>query len=232
MHTLNYENVGFNPISRLLGICSAIATLILLSLYTITLLLGFLSLESPEEAIGDPIFSILEILIVLLMPAMVCLMVAVHAWAPAQTKALSLTALVFMALVAVLTCSLHFLILTLSRTPVLVDFPGLKAQMSFEWPSVAYALDVLAWDFFYAISVLFAAPVFSGNKLSLWIRALMTTSGVLALAGLAGVITGDMRLRNIGILGYVAVFLPVVALLLVLFYTANTNSETRVSATD
>jgi hypothetical protein len=48
----------------------------------------------------------------------------------------------------------------------------------------------------------------------------MIASGVLAFAGLSGVVVGDMQLRNISIVGYVGVFLVVVALLAVLFYRA------------
>jgi hypothetical protein len=89
---------------------------------------------------------------------------------------------------------------------------------SFTWPSFAYSLDILAWDFFFALSMLFAAPVFADGQLARWIRALMTISGILALAGLTGAAVGDMQLRNIGILGYLVVFLVVAALLGVLFY--------------
>ena len=90
--------------------------------------------------------------------------------------------------------------------------------LSFKWPSVSYALDILAWDVFFALSVLFAAQVFRGNRLATSIRVLLVASGALALAGLSGIIVGDMQLRNIGIVGYVGVF-PVAALLLaVLFY--------------
>lgn len=66
--------------------------------------------------------------------------------------------------------------------------------------------------------MLFDAPVFSGGQPARWIRALMIISGVLAFAGLAGAATGDMQLRNIGIVGYLLVFLVVAALLGVLFY--------------
>jgi predicted lysophospholipase L1 biosynthesis ABC-type transport system permease subunit len=76
----------------------------------------------------------------------------------------------------------------------------------------------VAWDFFFALSMFFAAPVFNGNRLATSIRILMIASGVLALAGLAGVVAGDMQLRNIGIIGYVVVFLVVAGLLGVLFY--------------
>jgi hypothetical protein len=108
--------------------------------------------------------------------------------------------------------------LTLIRQPAFAGQPWLPLVFSFEWPSVAYALDILAWDVFFPLSMLFAAPVFSGSRLAAWIRGLMIASGALSLAGLSGVVVGDMRLRNIGIVGYVGEFLVVVALLAVLFY--------------
>jgi hypothetical protein len=93
----------------------------------------------------------------------------------------------------------------------------LPLLLSFKWPSVAYALDILAWDVFFAVSVLFAAPVFGDGRLATSIRVSMIASGVLALAGLSGVVVGDMQLRNIGIVGYAGVF-PVAALLLAILF--------------
>ena len=113
---------------------------------------------------------------------------------------------------------MHFVILTLSRQPEFAGQPWVPLVLSFEWPSVAYALDILGWDFFFALSMLFAAPVFRGSRLAAWIRGLMIVSGMLALAGLSGVVVGDMQLRNIGLVGYVGVFLVVAALMAVLFY--------------
>ena len=188
--------------------------------YAVTLAMGLASLDSPQEPIGDPMFTILEVLIITMMPAMVALMVVVHAWAPMHAKTLSLTSLVFMGILAGLTCSVHFVTLTLSRQPEFAGQPWLPLVLSFNWPSVVYALDILGWDVFFPLSMLFAAPVFWGSRLAAWIRVLMTASGVLALAGLSGVVVGDMQLRNIGIVGYVGVFLVVTALLAVLFYRA------------
>jgi hypothetical protein len=208
----------FTATARGLGIFSAAATVVLLVAYAVTLVVGLASLESPQQPIGDPMFTILEVLIILTMPAMVALMVAVHAWAPTRTKTLTLTSIVFMGLLAGVTCIVHFCILTLSRQPEFAGRSWEPLVLSFEWPSVAYALDILAWDIFFALSMLFAAPAFSGSRLAAWIRVLMIASGVLSLAGLSGVVAGDMQLRNIGIVGYVGVFLVVVALLAVLFY--------------
>jgi hypothetical protein len=214
------DSIKFTATARRLGIFSAAATIILLVAYAVTLAMGLASLESPQQPIGDPMFTLLEILIIIMMPAMVALMVTVHAWAPMHAKTLSLTSLVFMGMLAGLTCSVHFCILTLSRQPEFTAQPWLPLVLSFNWPSVVYALDILGWDVFFPLSMLFAAPVFWGSRLAAWIRVLMTASGVLALAGLSGVVVGDMQLRNIGIVGYVGVFLVVTALLAVLFYRA------------
>src|ERR671921_1309874 len=213
----------FTATARRFGIFSGAATVILLLAYAATLTVGLASLESPREPIGEPMITMLEILIISMMPAMVALMVAVHAWAPMHAKTLTLTSLIFMGLLAGVTCSLHFMILTLSHRPEFSGQPWQPLVFSFEWPSVAYALDIVSWDFFFALSMLFAAPVFSGSRLASWIRVLRIASGVIALAGLIGVVAGDMQLRNIGIVGYVGLFLIVAALLAVFFYRANSK---------
>ena len=111
------------------------------------------------------------------------------------------------------------------------EFAGqawLPLIFSFTWPSVAYALDILAWDLFFPLSVLSAAYVFRGSRLATAIRVLLVVSGVLALGGLSGVVTGEMALRSIGILGYVGVF-PVAALLLAILFWRTTPGETRIA---
>ena len=217
--------VEFTATARRFGIFSAVATVILLVAYAATLIVGLASLESPDQPIGEPMITILEVLIISMMPAMVALMVAVHAWAPMPAKTLSLTSLMFMGLLAGVTCSLHFMILTLSRQPEFTGQPWQPLVFSFNWPSIAYALDIVVWDVFFALSMLFAAPVFSGSRLAAWIRWLMIASGVLSLAGLSGVAVGDMQVRNIGIVGYVGVFLVVAVLLAVFFHRAKPKSE-------
>jgi hypothetical protein len=209
--------MDFSLSARRLGI-SAAAGIVLLGLgYAVTLILGLLSLRSPLQPIGGWYFSILELLILPIALSAVVLMVAVHAWAPPEAKAYSLTALVLMGLLAGLTCSVHFVILTVGRQIASADLTRSALFLSFTWPSVAYALDIVAWDVFFGLAMLFAAPVFGGGRLPTSIRILMIASGVLALAGLSGVVVGDMQLRMIGVIGYAAVF-PVVALLLAILF--------------
>lgn len=207
---------SFTPSARRLGVVSAAGTVVLSVVYAATLVAGLVSLQSPQEPIGDPLFSVLEVLILLLAPLMVVLMGAVHAWASVEVRIFSRMALVFMSVLAGITCSVHFVILTVSREAAFAG-RAWTPLLSFEWPSVAYALDILAWDVFFALSVLFAAPVFRGGRLAASVRVLLVASGVLALAGLGGVVAGDMRLRMVGVVGYAGVF-PVAALLLALLF--------------
>jgi hypothetical protein len=74
-----------------------------------------------------------------------------------------------------------------------------------------YALGVAAWDFCLGFALLIAAPVFSGDRRSRWVRLGMAISGVLCLGGLFGAVLGNMSVRSIGIVGY-ALVLPVVML--------------------
>jgi hypothetical protein len=206
-------HAGFTARHRAIGRAAAWAAFVLLVAYLPTLVLGLFSLQSPQDPIGDPYFSILELLIVLIAPLMVVSMIAVHAYAPPEVKVYSLTALFFMVILAGITSGVHFVILTVSRQIEAAGLPWLPLFLSFKWPSVVYALDILAWDWFFALSMLFAAPVFKVGRLEKTLRILMIVSGVLSLAGLIGVPLADMQVRNIGIIGY-AVVSPVVFLLL------------------
>ncbi|MCG8403214.1 MAG: hypothetical protein MJA84_16715 [Firmicutes bacterium] len=204
----------FTKMDRLIGKTTALAIFFLLVMYAVTLTMGLLSLESKLEPISDPFFSIMEILIIVIAPLMVVLMAVVHAYAAPNVKTLSLTALIFMSILACITCSVHFIILTVSRqAESIVALPWISLFFSFKWPSVIYALDILAWDLFFSLSMFFAAPVFKGDRLKDSVRILMIVSGVLSLAGLIGPIVGSMQIRNIGIVGYVGVF-SIVCLLL------------------
>jgi hypothetical protein len=211
---------ALTPNARRLGIVSAVGTVFLSVLYAIPLTAGLLSLPSPDTPIGDPWFPMMELLIILTMPLMVGLMVAIHAWASPETKVFSLIAIIFTALLTGVTTSVHFVILTVTHRPEFAGQSWVPLVLSFRWLSVTYALDVLAWDVFFGLAVLFAAPVFRGGRLARSIRLLLLVSGALALGGVSGVILNQSQLRSIGIVGYAVVFPVAAVLLAILFYRA------------
>ena len=204
---------GFTVQHRAIGRAAAWAAFVVGQAYAVAALLGFLSLKSTQDSIGDPFLSIMGLLIVLLAPLMVVSMVAVHAYASPEFKTWSLMALAFMILLAGITSSVNFAVLTVSRQSEVAGSPWLPLFLPYKWPSMAYALDILAWDWFFALSMLFAAPVFSEGRLERTVRVSMIISGVLSLVGLIGVPLADMQVLSIGILGY-GVAAPVVFLLL------------------
>jgi hypothetical protein len=208
---------GFTSQHRNIGRTAAWAVSLFLVLYAVTTVLGFLSLKSPLDPIGDPYFLIMELLIILIAPLMVLCMVAVHAYASPGVRAYSLIALVFMILLAGITSCVHFVSLTVGPHFVATGLTWVPLFLSFKWPSVLYALDILAWDWFFALSMLFAAPVFRGDRLETSVRVLMIVSGVLSLAGLIGVALADMQVRDIGIIGYALVAVFVFLLLGIVF---------------
>lgn len=154
-------------------------------------------------------------------------MVAIHAYARPEAKVYSQVALVFMTILAAITTSVHFVILTVGHQLEATGQSWVPLVISFRWPSVLYTLDILAWDWFFALSLLFASVVFTEGRLERAVRMLLIVSGVLSLVGLVGVPLSDMDIRNIGIVGY-AVVSPVAFLLIgVLFGRPRTEIDSR-----
>lgn len=213
----------FTPPYRELGRTASWSIFALCVIYAVTTILGLLSLKQPQDPIGDPYFTMMELLIILLAPLMVITMISVHAFANREAKAYSFIALVFMIIMAVITSSLHFVILTVSRPIEAAGFTQGSLFFSFSWPSVVYTLDILAWDWFFALSMLFAAPVFKRDGIEKPVHNLMIIIGVLSLVGLLGVPLAIMKtdywffVRNIGVIGY-ALVAPAAFLLLAIIF--------------
>jgi hypothetical protein len=75
----------------------------------------------------------------------------------------------------VFTAGLHVSVLTLSRTPGFAGQEWAGDVFAFQWDSVVYALDILAWDVFFPLAALFAALTVQGPGMAAgWAR----TSGV------------------------------------------------------
>lgn len=173
-------------------------------LYAVVTVLGLLSLKTKDDPIGDPYFSLMELLTLLIAPAMTMSMATVHHQSSTENKLYSLLALGFMVIMTTITSSVHAVVLILSHSLDAVSRANLSWFMSFRWPSVVYALDILAWDWFFALAMFFAAHSIPDKR----IKYFLWTAGLLSLLGLVGVPLQNMQIRNIGILGY-AVVAPV-----------------------
>ncbi len=173
---------------------------------------GLLTLPSPDKQIQDPWFTLMEILILAISPAMVAFTVFLHSTAISEKAPLALISVIFMSICAALTSSVHFAVLTLSRQPEMLATSWAALVFSFTWPSVVYALDILAWDVFFPLGALFAAFAVSGSGRRRLVRQLLYASSALAFLGLLGIPLANMNVRNISIIGY-AVLFPIAAVL-------------------
>jgi hypothetical protein len=208
------QTMGSTSKNGKLGKIAALVLFILSMVYVIVLAIGLATLPSLDQPIQDPYFTLMELLILISAPLYILIMVEIHALAAPEKKTYSLAALACMCIMVCITCIVHFLVLTVSRPlEALPNTQWMTYLFSFNWPSVIYALDILSWDFFFALAVLFAAPVFRGGGRYKAIRILLVVSGILSFAGLLGPVFGNMQIRNIGIVGYAVVF-PVACLLL------------------
>lgn len=169
--------------------------------YLIVLALGF-ARHGFDEPIADPILAVMELLTLSSVLPLVSIAVAVMLVAPDGRRVWGILAVCFVAMFAVATSGVHVFELTVGRQ---LGTPGLV------WPSASYAIELLAWDLFLGLSLLFVAGALDPRLAPRWLRRVTQLAGALCLAGIIGPATGDMRLQFIGVLGY-AVLLPLVAL--------------------
>lgn len=175
---------GFTAQHRIIGMVAAWVGFAVMQVYSLVSGLGFLSLKTPQDAIGTPYLPLMALLLVLMAPLMVVTMIAVHAYAAPEHKVYSMAALVFMILLAGITSSVNFAVLVVSSQADVAGAPWLSLFLPYKWPAVAYAMDIFAWDWFYALSVLCGAMVFREGRLAQLTRLVMVLSGGLSLIGL------------------------------------------------
>lgn len=192
---------------RRIGFWSALSVSAIGAAYLVTLFIGVVD-AGLSKPIADPILAIMEVLTILSAPLLVITMAAFHARTPADLRNYSLIALIFVALMAGLTMSVHFVELTALRQ---------TGSSGLVWPSIPYALELLAWDVLLGLSLLFAAFALRGSGLEALVRSGMFLVGFLCLAGASGPVFADMRFQFIAVSGY-AVVLPIVFLLLAILF--------------
>jgi hypothetical protein len=205
--------IWFNTMSASrLGSWSAFAIFLIGVAYFVTLTMA-VSVHGLTAPIVDPILAVMEVLTLISAPLMVIVFSAIHAYASADRKIYGLIALAFVSVFAAMTSAVHFVELTAIRQ---------RGSSGMIWPSTAYAVELLAWNLFLGLALLFAAPVFAGSGPERGVRRGLLITGVLCVAGIVGPAVGNMRLQLVGVFGY-AVVLPVVCLMLARLFRSNLN---------
>jgi hypothetical protein len=185
------------------GRWSSLAVVLVGALYLVALVIGFAT-RGLSAPIVDPLLAVMEILTLIAAPLMLVMMAAIYRRAPEDRKTVGTIAFAFMILTTGTTSAVHFVELTAMRQ---VGSAGLV------WPSPVYALELLAWDVFLGLSLIFAGLALEDSGRESPVRRGLLACGALCLLGVVGPAVGDMRLQLIGVFGYGVVF-PVVCFFL------------------
>ena len=130
--------------------------------YAIVVVIGMVS-YGLERPIGGIVLVAMEILTLLLALVLVVMMAAIHSSAALEWKTNTLVALVFSALFAGISATVHFVQLTALRQ---LGTAGLV------WPSPMYAAELLAWDVFLGLSLFLPHHLYKVAVYAVWLEPL------------------------------------------------------------
>ncbi|HEY0997854.1 MAG TPA: hypothetical protein VGD77_17825 [Gemmatimonadaceae bacterium] len=182
-----------------LGSCAATIVALIGVAYVAVLGIG-IARFGLERPITDPVLAVMEVLTLLSAPALLIALAAVRDGAAPDRRPWGTVSLSFAIIFAGLTSAVHFIELTAVRQ---------RGGGGIAWPSAGYAAELLAWDWFLGLALLFAAPVFAGeSSAERRVRRGFRVAGTLCLVGTIGPLLGAMALQRVGIAGY-ALVLPV-----------------------
>ncbi len=184
-----------------MGRWSSFAVFLVGVAYIVALIIGFTT-RGLSAPIVDPLLAIMEVLTLIAAPLMLVMTAALYLRASDERKTTGLLAFAFMVLTTGTTSAVHFVNLTAKRQ---------IGSALLVWPSPAYALELLAWDVFLGLSLVFAAFTLKGSGRETGVKRGLFVCGLLCLVGAVGPAVGNMRLQLIGVFAYGGL-LPVVAL--------------------
>jgi hypothetical protein len=173
--------------------------------YAVIMIVGFAAMGTTSKPLGDPYLAIMEVLILVMAPVLVLLAAVIHACAPQGARTYSITAFGWMLLLAGFTVTVHLVLLTVARRIGPDAIHGYQYLFTWQWPSMLYGVDVVAWDIFFGLALLFAAPVFHASG-HVAVRNGMLIAGALSVVGIIGPALNHIALRQIGIIGYAIVW--------------------------
>lgn len=203
--------------ARTFGSFAAWMTFAVTEIYAVVSGLAYASQGAAVES--GPFLSIMALLVVVMGPFLVLSMTAVHIYASPNNKPYSLAALAFMIACVAITSCINFLLLLVSSQPHLFSESWRALFLPCKWPVPGFVLDNFVWDWFFGISMLLAAPIFSGSILKFALRTVMILSGVLCIAGLVWLAVSPAQAIVVGILGWGAAG-PIAFLLLAKMFGA------------
>ena len=208
--------------NRHTGKWSAIAIVLLSAAYIVTGATWLFTARDTAAARlqpSDPYLAILESLILASSCAIVPLFAAIYSIAPNNKKAFGLAAFGFALLLVAMTGAVHTISLMAVRGTTNANVAETFALYSADGRlTPLLSVDLLGWDLFFGLAMLFAATPFRHDRLKNTIRIGLILGGSMCLIGFSGPASGALRFQFLAIIGYAFVF-PAVCVPLAIFFS-------------
>jgi hypothetical protein len=154
-------------------------------------------------------------------PALIIVFASLHTVAPPGKKAFSQISLAFILLFTMAVSINRFTQLGVVRQSLAQGgAAGIDWFLPYGDHSVMLGLEMLGWDWFLGLGLIFAAPLFSGDRVQSWLRGLLLGDGVLCLVAAVGFLLGS-PLSLIGFFAWGLVLFIITALMAVYFKFPN-----------
>ena len=202
------------------GLRLAWANFVLFIVYDLIVITGIVV---GQGVLIEPYLAIAEVMTIVGAPLLILLMAAIHECAPQRARVFSLTAIGWIVLLAGSTVIVHFVNLTLWRQISVQQKIDYVRFLGWEWPSMMFAIELVAWHLFFGLSLFFAAFAFRGEGSEKAVRIALIATGLLCIIGLIGPAVGDLIWRSIGVFGYGVGFPIVCAMIARVFKNAPPN---------
>ncbi len=203
-----------------IGFWSAVFAVIEVSIFSIMLILSFW--------FDTNIISFIACF--LLAPTIVAMIASVHCYTSQEKKIWSQLSLSFSIIYAIMCIIVYYLQISIVRINTINYSPEILKLIAFIPGSVIFVIDNLGYAFL-ALSTLFLAPVFSGNKLEKRLKYILIVHGLLFIPALilpclrffmemfqtSEVVQTSINYGNFALLFWCLLFVPIPLLLAAIF---------------
>ncbi|MHB8132665.1 MAG: hypothetical protein ACYDH1_00460 [Anaerolineaceae bacterium] len=176
-------------------------------LYIILIAWGLITADPATGMIQNDKRILMEITTILSSILLLLFFTSIHFFIEPRNIFFSFLGIIFMSFSTVLTCCVHFISITVADK-ILMANESLTPILSLGWPSVLLSIDILSWDFFFGLAILFLGIGLFENENQRKTAVLMLLSGIFSLFGLIALPLDNMNIRYIGVFGYT--LLPVI----------------------
>jgi hypothetical protein len=204
---------GAQPIVFIMAVLST-----LLAVLYLFGLAGKLIIDGTVHSTSSPSVQIISAVVGMLLDIVLLIMFIALRWQiSGRNVVFAELAWAFMALVCVTSTINWFVQLAIVPKLTQLGDPIVVLIDVHNTSSMMYAFEHLGWGLFYGLATIFLAIVMDGGKLEIWIRWLLVAGGVLSILHVAGIVTWNIAISDLGYIAW-GVLLPITTILIAIRY--------------